>query len=217
MEIIPNLFYFRLSYPCRYQQGIPRLDDEDLFDLPPNTLIDNFAPMHRQRNFAEVRMGWNELGLGVQLDVRGKETAPQGRVDRPRASDGITIWLDTRGDRTGHRATRFCHQFHLLAAGAGDDHDEPICLQSTINRAMEDAPLFRGTMPIRRRLCSGGYRLQAFLPAEALNGFDAAEHPVWGFFYAVRDAELGEQTLSVGAEFPFADDPSLWATLQLVK
>jgi hypothetical protein len=33
----------------------------------------------------------------------------------------------------------------------------------------------------------------------------------------VRDLELGEQTLSVGADFPFADDPSLWSTLDLAK
>lgn len=217
MTMIPNRFFFRMAYTCRYQKAIPRIDDEDLLDLPPDCLIHNFAAMDGQTNFAEVRLGWNEFGLGVQLEVRGKESAPQGRVDRPRGSDGITVWLDTRGDRTGHRATRYCHQFHLLAAAAGESHDEPVVIQSRIHRALEDAPEFRGSVPIRRHSRTGGYRLEAFLPADALHGFDPQEHPYWGFFYAVNDLELGEQTLSVGSEFPYADDPSLWATLHLVR
>lgn len=217
MTVIPNRFYFRMAYPCQYQRAIPRIDGEDLLDLPPDCLIHNFAAMDGQTNFAEVRLGWNEFGLGVQVDVRGKESAPQGRPDRPRGSDGMTIWIDTRSDRTGHRATRFCHQFHLLAAAAGENQDEPMFVQTRINRALEDAPEFRGSVPIRRHARTGGYRLEAFLPAEALHGFDPEEQPRWGFFYAVHDVELGEQTLSLSAEFPFAEDPSLWATLELVK
>jgi len=32
----------------------------------------------------------------------------------------------------------------------------------------------------------------------------------------VRDAELGLQTLSISDEFPFAADPSLWQSIELV-
>jgi hypothetical protein len=32
----------------------------------------------------------------------------------------------------------------------------------------------------------------------------------------VRDDELGEQVLSVDADFPFWEDPSLWSVLELV-
>jgi hypothetical protein len=63
----------------------------------------------------------------------------------------------------------------------------------------------------------GGYRLEAFLPAAVLNGFDPQEHPRLGVYYYIRDQELGDQFLSVGWEFPFGEDPSLWAVLELVK
>jgi hypothetical protein len=33
----------------------------------------------------------------------------------------------------------------------------------------------------------------------------------------VTDRELGCQTFTVGQEFPFDEDPSLWGTLQLVE
>ena len=62
-----------------------------------------------------------------------------------------------------------------------------------------------------------GYLLEAFLPAVALNGYDPDEHRRLGFFYAVHDTEMGEQTLGLDADFPFAEDPSLWSVLELVR
>ena len=64
---------------------------------------------------------------------------------------------------------------------------------------------------------TSGYRIEAFLPAAVLNGFDPEQNRRLGIYYAVRDVELGEQTLSVPAEFPFAEDPSLWGVLELHK
>lgn len=217
MSLIPNRFLFRLAYSCPYAKNMPREDEDSLVDLPAECRVDNFAAMDGQTNFAELRLAWNEAGLGLQVEVRGKDAPPQGSPDQPRGSDGLTLWLDTRGDRTSHRASRYCHQFHFLPAAGGAERDEPLFLQSKINRALQDAPHAGEDVPLRVERIKGGYRLEAFVPAAALNGFDPDEHPRLGFFYAVRDLELGEQTLSVGAEFPFADDPSLWGTLDLVR
>jgi hypothetical protein len=49
-----------------------------------------------------------------------------------------------------------------------------------------------------------------------LAGFDPDQNRRLGFCYAVHDAELGDQTLSVGADFPYWEDPSLWSVLELV-
>lgn len=219
MRLIPNRFLFRLAYPCRYVKAMPQeSDDESLLDLPGSCRIDNFAVLDGLRNFADVRLAWNEFGMGVQVEVKGKEQPPQGDPGRPRGSDGVTLWLDARGDRTFHRASRYCHQFHFLAAGSGTDKDEPLFIQSKIHRALQDAPFADpSSVMFRCEPVRGGYRLEAFLPAAAINGFDPEEHPKLGFYFAVRDLEQGEQTLGPGADFPFAEDPSLWATLELVK
>jgi hypothetical protein len=170
------------------------------------------------RNFADVRLAWNDGGLAVQVDVKGKEQPVVGDLGRPRHSDGVTVWIDTRDARTSHRASRYCHQFHFLAAGGGPDRDEPAFVQSKINRAQQDAPTVAdGLVPFQFSRRRGGYRLEAFLPAAALNGFDPEQNPRLGFFYAVRDSEQGEQTLSVGSEFPFAEDPTLWSVLELAR
>ncbi len=218
--LVPHRFLVRLAHPCPYVAGIPRDGDEDqaLLDLPEAARIHDFAALDAQVNFADVRLAWNEFGLGVQVDVTGKAEAPVGDADRPKTSDGLWLLLDTRDSRSGHRATRYCHHFLFLAAGGGADKDQPFLTQSRINRALQDAPAADLTeVPFRCRRRAGGYRLEAFLPAAALHGFDPGEHPRLGFCYVVRDQELGDQFLSVNWDFPFAEDPSLWDVLELVK
>jgi hypothetical protein len=217
MTLVPPSFLVRISYPCRYRKEMPR-EDDDLLDLPDTYHLEHFGPMDGRPSFADVRLAWNELGLGVQVEVRGKDQPPQGDVNRARASDGVTLWLDTRDARTSHRASRYCHQFHLLPTGGGPEHDEPAFAQSAIHRALQDAPLCSpGAVPFRGQAKKGGYRVEAFLPATVLNGFDPEQNPRLGFFVAVRDAEHGDHLLSGGPEFPYWEDPSLWSVLELVR
>jgi hypothetical protein len=218
MPLIPNRFLFRVSYPCRYIAQLPHEGEDDLLDLPQVCRLDSFAEMDERRPFAEVRVAWNEGGLALQVEVRGKEQPAVGDAARPRHSDGVTVWIDTRDARTSHRASRYCHQFHFLPAGGGADKDEPAFVQSKINRALQDAPLVSPDLvPFQFVPRTGGYRLEAFLPAAALHGFDPEQNPRLGIHVAVHDQELGEQSLTVGSDFPWAEDPSLWSVLELVK
>jgi hypothetical protein len=216
--LVPPRFLVRVAHPCKYVKAVPRSGRGDLLDLPAACRLDSFAALDGKADFADVRLAWNELGIALQTTVAGKDQPPQGDLDRPRHSDGVTLWLDTRADRTSHRASRYCHQFHFLPAAAGPDKDEPAFVQAKIHRALQDAPVAAASaVPFRCPRVKGGYRVEAFLPAAVLNGFDPEEHPRLGVYYAVRDAEKGEQTLGVGAEFPYAEDPSLWHVLELVR
>ena len=217
MPLVPNRFLVRLLYACPYVKDMPG-DEDALVELPDAARLDPFADLDGAPNFADVRLGWNESGLGLTVDVKGKENFPIGDADRPRQSDGITLWIDTRGDRTGHRATRTCHQFHFIAAGGGPNKDEPAFVQTKIHRALQDAPLASSAdVPFRFERTKGGYRVEAFLSANVLTGFDPEQYPRLGVFYAVRDFEKGEQTPGADSDFPFAEDPSLWASMELVK
>jgi hypothetical protein len=218
MALIPHHFLFRITSPCRYIKDMPREDADNLLDLPESCRIDNFAAMDERGNFADVRLAWNEFGLALQVEVRGKEQEPQANASRPRSSDGVTLWLDTRDARTSHRASRHCHQFHLLPSGGGPDGDEPAFSQSKINRALQDAPVCNPReVPFRCHRTKHGYLVGVFLPAGVLNGFDPEQNPRLGFYYAIRDSELGEQVLSVSSDFPYWEDPSLWSVLELVR
>lgn len=218
MSLIPNRFLFRMAYPCVYVADVPREGDQEMLDLPEECRLDGFTDMDGKRPFADVRLGWNEFGLALQVEVKGKEGDPRGDIARPRQSDGITLWVDTRDSRTSHRASRYCHQFHFLVAGAGTDRDEPAFVQTKIHRALQDAPLANSSdVPFRCRRLARGYRLQAFLPAGILHGFDPEQSPRLGLHYTVRDGDLGEQTLGVGSDFPQHEDPTLWSVMELQK
>ena len=218
MPLVPNRFLVRLLYACPYVKDMPLDDDDSIVDLPEAARLDPFADMDDAPQFADVRLGWNEIGLGVTVVVKGKDNFPIGDADRPRQSDGVTLWVDTRGDRTGHRASRTCHQFHFLAAGGGSNKDEPAFVQTKIHRALQDAPLSTSVdVPFRFERLKGGYRIEAFLIANVLTGFDSEQYPRLGVFYAVRDFEKGEQTPGADSDFPFAEDPSLWASMELVR
>ena len=158
-------------------------------------------------------------GSGLASRGERKGPVPPGRRQPACASDGATLWIDTRDARTSHRASRYCHQFHFLPAGGGPEpRDEPVFVQTKINRAFQDAPLSPpSAVPFHCQRTRGGYIVEAFLPAAVLNGFDPEQNPRLGVYYAIRDTEKGEQVLRVGSDFPYADDPSLWAVLELRK
>jgi len=218
MPLIPYSLLFRVAYRCGHVKNIPGEHADRLLDLPEICRIDNLAALDEGRRFADLRMAWNDFGVGVQVEVRGKEQEPAGNAGRLRSSDGLTLWIDTRDARTSHRASRYCHQFHFLPTGGGPDNDEPVFSQVKIHRALQDAPLGNPRdVPFRCERLKNGYVLEAFLPPAALTGFDPEQNARLGFFYVVRDAELGEQYLSLNADFPYGEDPSLWSVLELVR
>src|SRR5262245_56544915 len=141
MLLVPARFLFRLAHPCYFRKVMPTPEADRLLDLGPEHRIENFAAMEGKTNFADVALAWNEEGIGVAVEVRGKEMNLVGDLARPKSSDGLTLWIDTRDARTSHRASRYCHQFHFLATGGGEDREDPAIAQSKIHRALEDAPL----------------------------------------------------------------------------
>ncbi len=211
--LIPARFLFRFSIPCRYRTPLwtakgAALGEE--FRLPC------FAELEQRATKADVRAAWSEEGLAFSVEVSGRKRALWCRESRPEDSDGLHVWIDTRDVHNIHRAGRFCHQFAFLPTGGGPRQDQPVAQWLSIHRAREHPrPVRRDRMKVVGRKKRGGYLLEAMIAAEALTGFDPAEHPRLGFTYAVLDRELGPQTLTVGSPMPYEEDPSLWATLEL--
>jgi hypothetical protein len=215
--LLPHRFLFRYSFPVRYERKLPK-SGKRLLDLSGEFALPKIGDLDAASPYAELRLAWNERGLAVSVEVRGKKQALKCDPRTPDTSDGLRLFIDTRNTQNIHRASRYCHQFCLLPAGGGPKGDQPWGAELPILRAREEAPLAN---PAELRLSAArsktGYLFESWLPSAALNGFDPEEQPRLGFYYALRDAELGEQYLTIGPEFPFAVDPSLWSTLELVK
>lgn len=229
-QLIPQQFLFRFAFKLRYLAKIPR-DGAKLLDLPAECSIPFLGAMDSALQFADVRMAWNESGLAVQWEIVGKRETLYGEPGKPKACDGLSLWLDTRDTRTIHRASRYCHRF-VFAAHNGQAAAVPEISQLPIHRALEEAPLGDllqarvGLIPLdddgdalskppKKGITS--YRMEVFLPASVLNGFDPETNSRLGFFYRVRDHEMGDQILAAGPDLPYWEDPSIWQVLELSR
>jgi hypothetical protein len=214
-SLIAPTFLFRFSAPCHEFDGAPSGDAG--FELDDRYRLPHFASLDGDRTFADVRAAWSRKGIAFTVRVEGKQKTLWCRESRMSESDGLSVWIDVRATQNVHRASRFCHRFIFLPSGGGRRLDQPVADQALIERARENAgPIRPGALAVRVDKRIDGYRLDAFIPADAMTGYRPTEHPRLGFTYAVLDRELGMQTFTVGMEFPFDSDPSLWGALELV-
>ncbi len=216
-SLLPPRFLFRYALPVRYDRKLPKAGKK-LLGLTAEFGLADFAALDQAEPFGAVRLAWNDEGLGIAVEVQGKHRPPVCDQPAAEACDGLRVFIDTRNTQNIHRASRYCQQFCLLPAGGGPDGADPQAVQLPILRAREEAP--RANMADVRMAASvskSGYMLEVWLPSSVLYGYDPEAQPRLGFYYALHDAERGDQFLSVGPEFPFAVDPSLWSTLELTK
>lgn len=213
--LVPARFLFRFSLPCLYR---PQLWTATGANLEEAHRLASLAELEGRSAGVDFRAAWSEAGLAVSIQVQGKRQPPWCRATRSEDSDGLQLWIDTRDVHNVHRASRFCHRFIFLPSGGGRRLDEPVAQMLPINRARElPRPVAAEQLRVRCQRRGNDYLLEALVPAEALTGFDPQEHPRLGFNYALIDRELGEHALSAGSPMPYAEDPSLWATLELVR
>ncbi len=217
-EQIPNNLLFRYRIPCRKVISKSKSKTPKPIELDESYRLPHFGEFDNQYQFADVRLGWSELGVYVNLTVKGRELPLECRETAIMDSDSLYVWIDTRDTHDVHRATRFCHWFILMPAGAGAKKAKPVATPVKINRAREASPAFnRAKVVIESKVDKKGYSLSAMIPAAALNGWDPVEHRNIGFNFMVNDSELGYQTLALGPDMPIEEDPSLWHTIQLVE
>ncbi len=216
--LIPQVFWFRLSIPCPRVDGVPKAGDKGrLLDLPDSCRLFRTPLLEGKEPWSEVRAAWNPNGLAFQVEVAGKVGPIHHDPFMADASDGVQLWIDTRDTRDVHRGTRFCHRFSVVLVPDKARKTVGVAFeQKPIHRALADAPLARpGSIQARAEAIKKGWRLELFLAAEALNGFDTETNRRLGLAYQVSDPDRGDEFLTVGRDFPIAEDPSLWATLEL--
>jgi hypothetical protein len=114
-EVIPPIFLFRFTFPCRYRSFEPRAQTERLLDLQAEYTLPHLGELNRQKTFAEVRVAWNEEGLGIQVVVQGKDRPPLGDAQRPRSS-GWTACLGEHSWGSTNSPSRSLLPLFLLLA-----------------------------------------------------------------------------------------------------
>ena len=214
--LLPQAFWFRLSVPCRRVDDVPKPSGKRRLELSDDCLLPRTALLDGKKPWATVRVAWNPRGLAVEVVAEGSLDA-LGNDDRPEAQYGVQVWVDTRDTRDVSRATRFCHRFDARLVGGKGREPLGVTIQAKpIARAVADAPLAppESLMANAEKLPKG-WRVELFLTAAALSGFDPETNRRLGFAYHVSDPDREGQFLGVGREFPVGENPSLWSTLEL--
>ena len=217
--LIAPRFLFRFSVPVARRSPIWKPGG---IELDESYRLLNLAELDagsesRERTFADVRMAWAPEGLLFNVRVAGKSQPPWCRDSRWEDSDGLQLWIDTRATLNIHRASRYCHRFVFLPSGGGSGQTEPLADQLLINRARENArPVRPRELQAVSKFNKNGYWLAAFVPAIALGGYDPQQQRQLGLTYSIIDRELGLQTFAAGPPFPYDEDPTCWAMVDLV-
>lgn len=213
--LLPQPFWFRVAHAARRVEAIPRAKGR-LLDLAAAEELVDLGMLDGNDQLIRVRAAWNDRGLGFSFEHLAKVGEISPDPSRPGGLDQVQVWVDTRDTRTVHRATRFCHRFAIGLQRANGRALGTLVTQKPIARALADPPLTKGSLvEARAERTVAGYRLELFLPAEALQGFDPAENRRLGLAWQVTDPDRGEIYSALGRDFPVGDDPSLWATLVL--
>jgi hypothetical protein len=157
------------------------------------------------------------------MTIQGKKSLPRFVQDRGGYSDGLRVWIDTRCSPGIHRGTRFCHCFHFFPGQPGKesgapDQARPHGVLDDVPRSREfPAPIDPNDLVVQSDFHRDGYSLWANVPAKCLTGYSPVEFDRIRLYYDVVDAELGTQSMTLGPELRYAEDPSHWVQASLVK
>jgi hypothetical protein len=213
--LIPTTFLFHYQVSVRRVAELPRRAGPPL-SLGPECRLPWLICDPETVPFADVRVAWNEQGLGLQVEVAGRTVPINHRSLQQSNPPAIDVWVDTRPTPDSHRAGRYCTQWRLHPQREPGSRRQPIVEAVAIARAREEASAAKAeSVLIDVEMTDGGYRLEAWFARESLPGFDPEASAKLGFFYRIEEPELGTQIPWEAGGFPVESDPSLWLTLLL--
>jgi hypothetical protein len=176
-------------------------------------LLPNTSGLTSEDAFAEVALGWNPEGLELYAVVHEpylRSIYPQ--IDK---GDSLELCIDTRDVKTSGYNTPYCHHFFFLPEPVEGRQAGELTKFRT-----EDAHELCNSeeLIVKSSIKSKEYQMQCFIPASCLHGYDPEQFDRLGMTYRINRANGHSQHFSVVAEdFKFQEQPSLWASLRLVK
>lgn len=176
-------------------------------------LLPDTSRLCAEEAFGEVSMGWSRDGIELYIKVDEKfKQAYYPEVDR---GDSIELFFDTRDVKTASFNTRFCHHFFFFAEGV----EGKFAGEITRFRTEDVHPLCDAKdLKVKSECKSDFYSINIFIPSHCLIGYDPDQFNRLGFSYRINRSEGYPQHFSVVTEdYQIDQQPSLWASLKLVK
>lgn len=158
----------------------------------------------KKKKFVEIFMGWNEKGIALQVQIFPSKS--QNFFD-----ETIELFFDTRDLKNKNHFTRYCHHFlfepisdvffgkEITRFMADDTH--PLAMPEVFEVAVKNSE-------------KKSYRVEIFLPASILFGYDPHHFSKIGFAYHIRSKNGEEEMFPNIKEFSIRKNPSLWSTVE---
>lgn len=208
---------FDFSFPLRRfePQGDPR--DPNAWCLGESHRLVSLSQLSNTERQHETRMGWNENGLYLWIEI---PRLGKGVSSSVRTEVALQFLIDTRCSPDIHRGTQFCHDFTYRFSSPTDDAVEQArmpAILSAVSRAKEaprPAPQSElwGWFTLQPKVI----RIQVYIDSQTLTGYEPTEFDACGMNYVVLDPQYRRFSLARRSHTIPLDDPSLWCRAQLV-
>lgn len=199
--------FFQIGVDCKKIEGVfPQLNEKSKYLLPST------AHLCDDEEFSKVYMGWNREGIELQIVVsQAVQSCSYPSIER---GDSVELFFDTRDVKTSGYNTRFCHHFFFLPE-AVEGH---LAGEMTRFRTEDVHELCDpNELKLKVKTSSRGYSLNIFIPNTCLHGYDPEQFRRLGFSYRINRYRGHPQHFStVTDEYQIEQQPSLWASVQLV-
>lgn len=153
----------------------------------------------------------------VQVVVKGSFNEPQ--FPNFQAGDSVELFFDTRDVKTSGFNTKFCHHFYFLPE-AIENEGEAIQAGEATRFRTEDVHELCSPQLLEVKTTKGGkeVKMDIFIPKECLHGYDPSLFERLGFTYRINRASGSHQFFTAnGEDFTIEQQPSLWASIKLIK
>lgn len=201
------IHFFAVSCDCKYLPPKEHFPSRSQYALPST------QPLTGEAAFAKVSMGWNEEGIGLQIEVN--HPATHASYPKVEGGDSVELFFDTRDLKTAGFNTRFCHHFFFLPEAV----EGIVAGEKTHFRTEDSHPLCDPKeLECKADLKKKAYTLKIFIPSSCLHGYDPKQFDRLGFTYRINRYGRDPQHFSVlTKEYQIDQQPSLWGSVKLIK
>ena len=201
------IHFFAISCDCHYLKPKDSLSSAKKFNLPST------QSFTQEKSFAQLAMGWNEQGLKIRMESQhAVEHTFYPNIEK---GESLELFFDTRDLKSKEFNTRFCHHFFFLPKGVeGVSKGEKTHFRTEDSHPLCDPDILECQTNLGKR----SFEMDIFIPSQALYGYDPNQFSRLGFTYKINRYRGSSQHFSVTSEdYQINQNPSLWASLQLVK
>ncbi len=215
---LPMLTVCKLPQPPRINGNLS--DWSEQFRVTPVQTTKTIGIERNTTPPPNVFMGWRDEGLYLAFEVFDQNIDSVAASDRWWTRDNIEFWISTRPVMTDEQVyNTFCHQFFYVP------HANPVDgILGTLGQwhrpgdALQKNLVPHPKVVHQSRVLPDRYTVEIFLPAEALNGWDPANHNELAFNFHIRNFHKAvDYFWSAPKELTTQLRPNTWGKLVLSK